>query len=329
MNCIGATSLTCQASSVDNTIETTVVAGTRKLENILIRRIFITRDGNWSFSPGHYWIEIIHDDEDETDDFIKEAREQKLTEEKFISMNKKCTKVNGFRESYGWYPDHGSLQWIELGTMKGKGFLNGDCQLRRDKDKNHNLSPEKEREAGRRNHQKNDMKHDLSSEKEWEGDSGNPQKKDKKSKEKNQHDGKNHLSIRPFDPHQNGRFHEDEIHITTHPYLLPNDSRTEAQIIEEIRDFADKFDDEWSYKWHRYNETCCHTFVFLLLASCNLADPDCIGAKKDPYFKSYKRKLKNKFNKPDGDKDEKGKKFYQRHCMIEQLHVISKLARAK
>lgn len=325
MNCIGATSLTCQASSGDNTIETTVIAGTRKLENILIRRIFMTIGGIWS--TGHYWIEIIHDDEDEIDDFMTEARELKLTEEKFISMNRKCTKANGFRESYGWYPDKG--RWNGWTNLKGKGFLNADCQLKRGKDKKHNLSPEKDREAGRRNHQKKDMKHDLSSEKEWEGGSGNPQKKDRKSKEKNQHDGKNHLSIRPFDPHQNGRFHEDEIDFTTHPYLLPNDSRTEIQIIEEIRDFASKFEDEWSYKWHGYNETCCHTFVFLLLASCNLADPSCIGAKKDPYFKSYKRKLKNKFDKPDGDKDEKGKKFYQRHRMIEQLHVISKLARAK
>ena len=93
------------------------------------------------------------------------------------------------------------------------------------------------------------------------------------------------LSIHAFEPHQCSRFYK----MMSPSYLLPNDSRTEAQIIEEIRDFAEKFDDEWSYKWHRYNETYCHTFVFLLFASCNLADPDCIGAKKDPYFKSYKK----------------------------------------
>jgi hypothetical protein len=295
MYCTGATSITCESSSNDKTIETTVKAGTRKLENILIRRIFMKIGGIQS--PGHYWIEIIHDDEDETDDFIKEAREQKLTEKQFISMNKECTKANGFRESYGWYPDDG--RWDGWANFKGNGFLNGDCNYRIKKDKEHNLFHTEEREAGRRNHQKKDDKHQE----------------------------KNHLSIRPFDPHQHGRFHEDEIDFTTHPYLLPDDSRTEEQVIEEIRDFAAKFEDEWSYKGHGYNETCCHTFVFLLLASCNLADPDCIGAQKDPYFKEYKNNLKKRFKNQNNNEAEK--KFYQRHCMTEQLHDISRLAQAK
>ena len=228
-------------------IETKVKNGVRKLEYIVLRRIPVK-----GFEPGHYWIEIIHQDEDEIDEFMEKARTEELTEKDLPMLHGICNKANGFRESYGWYPDKTEIGFPKL--LKGNGILNGDCELRRKKDKDKTLSNIEERDAGRR--------------------------------EEN-----NYLSIRPFDAHQNERFHEGKIDFTTNPYLLPGDSRTDEQIIAEIRDFAKSFEDEWSWASDAYFETNCHTFLFLLLATCNLADPDCIGKKLDNHFNEYKEKL--------------------------------------
>ena len=266
-------------------IETKVKNGGRILENIVLRRIFISYpiiEGKF-IDPGHYWIEIIHSDEDETDEFMEKARKEQLTEKELPKLNGICKKANGFRESYGWYPDDavffGSGRY---NLLKGNGFLNGDCELRRKKDKDKILSNTEERNAGRR--------------------------------EEN-----NDLSIRPFDAHQNERFHEGKIDFTTNPYLLPGDSRTDEQIITEIRDFAKSFKDEWSWHNNRFDETNCHTFLYLLLAKCNLADFDCIGKKRDPYFLEYKKSLEDNEDKLDS-------KCQERKKLIDKLWQISEIS---
>lgn len=261
----------------DYGIYTKVKDGARKLDNIVLRRIT-----QKEISPGHYWIEIIHQDEDEVDEFMKKARKKPTGEWYLHNLNEICKKANGFRESYGWYPDDASfnIKPKPLKLLKGNGFLNGDCELRRNKDMFRSLSNKVNREAGRR--------------------------------EEN-----NNLSIRPFDPHQNGRFHPKDIDFTTNPYLLPGDSRTDEQIIAEIRDFAKSFKDEWSWHFDTYNETNCHTFLFLLLATCNLADPDCIGKGLDQHFLLYKQSLdflKSKKADP---------KYVKRKNLINKLDKIS------
>ncbi|WP_294613940.1 hypothetical protein [uncultured Gilliamella sp.] len=255
-------------------IETKIKNGVRILENIVLRRILIHN----FVVPGHYWIEIIHSDEDETDEFMEKARKEQLTEKELPKLNGICKKANGFRESYGWYPDEALYFTKSWKTLKGNGFFNGDCELRRNNDKDKILSKIEEREAGRR--------------------------------EEN-----NDLSIRPFDAHQNGRFHLDKIDFTTNPYLLPGDSRTDEQIITEIRDFAKSFKDEWSFNYQNYDETNCHTFLYLLLAKCNLADIDCIGKNLDPYFKQYKISL--------NEKGHRNSKYEERRKLINKLSNIS------
>lgn len=263
----------------DYGIYTKVKDGARKLDNIVLSRIFITVKSITQIDPGHYWIEIIHQDEDETDEFMEKARKDRLAEKDLPKLNGICKKANGFRESYGWYPDDAVLFGSGLSNfLKGNGFLNGDCELRKQDDMDHRLSNTEERNAGRR--------------------------------EEN-----NDLSIRPFDAHQNGRFHPDKIDFTTNPYLLPGDSRTDEQIIAEIRDFAKSFDDVWSYNLNSFDETNCHTFLYLLLATCNLADPDCIGKNLDPYFLAYKTSL--------NDEENLNSKYEERKNLINKLSELS------
>lgn len=287
MNCIGATSLTCQASSGDNTIETTVIAGTRKLENILIRRI--PQRGT---SAGHYWIEIVHKDEDEMDAFIIEAKQQGLKEKDLKILNETPTKINGFRESYGWYPISSfplfnvsvtGLFTFNSRAIKNDGCLNGDHVDRRKKDEELEINNTMERDAGR----------------------SQP---------------KNDLSTIAFDCMQHRRFDlEEPIDLTTNPYLLPGDLQTEEQVIESIRNFAQEFEkteEEWSFNFDGFDETNCHTLLFLLLASCDLADPDGIGQGLDKHFNDYKQSLNSK-RKPDS-------KWNNRRILIEKLSKISK-----
>lgn len=261
-----------------------VKAHIRKLKNIIIRRI--PKKG---LVAGHYWIEIIHHDEDEMDDFMKQARKNKLTEENITTLPiKACSKANGFRESYGWYPDNGafhventfnSKRWISA-----KGYLNGDCEIRKEKDKKLDLTYQRDREAGRKRQN-------------------------------------NELSSRPFDPHQNGRLHPEKIDFTTHPYILSDDSRTELAIFNDIRKFAKDFKDEWSWNGDGYDETNCHTFLFLLLAHCQLADPDCIGKRYDKHFEDYKKSL-------DRKKQIKDEKFAKRKILIQKLSDMSNLTKS-
>ncbi|NUF49937.1 hypothetical protein [Gilliamella sp. ESL0250] len=287
MYCTGATSITCESSSNDKTIETTVKAGTRKLENILIRRIPKTA---WN-KPGHYWIEIVHKDENEMDDFIVEAKQQGLKEEDLIKFNKTPTKINGFRESYGWYPisNNGLHNFSIRGAVtfnsrfiKNDGCLNGDHIDRREKDKNLELDYKIERTAGR-------------------------------SKLNNE------LSTIAFDCMQYRRFDLDNpIYLTTNPYLLPRDLRTEKQVIVDIRNFVAKFErdePEWSWNGDGFDETNCHTLLFLLLASCGLADPDGIGQGYDQHFIDYKQSLDSK-SEPD-------EKYENRKNLIDKLLKIS------
>lgn len=287
-------------------IETKVKNGGRILENILLRRIVVKycgkegevnpRTRNLSgliiscgkhFDTGHYWIEIINPDEDKYDPIRTRQIERKSTakEERIHLYN--VSYPNGFRESYGWYPDDGSFNADNIvkkdaRIISGKGFLNGDCILRKTKDENLDLLPTTNRNAGRSRRF-------------------------------------NSLSSFAFDPHQNGRFHPDIIDFTTNPYLLPGDSRTDNEIIKEIRKFAENFHTRWSEEWSwnndGYDETNCHTFLFLLLAKCKLADPDCIGRSRDPHFIAYKKSLESK----------KGlsPKYEERKKLVSDLHYIS------
>jgi hypothetical protein len=247
-----------------------VKAGYRELDWIRICRIplslsFFENDGAF---PGHYWIEIIHDDEDIIDKHIKVAREKYKTEAEIISLEN-VKSANGFRESYGWYPVDIPIEIIPDTKIPGTNFpaieikkagtLNGDSMVRRKKDESEFRTHITPREAGRKTMN-------------------------------------NNLSIYAFDPHQCSRFHKGEIKMMSHPYLLPNDNRTKEDIIKEIRDFANSFYDEYSKEWSWYNdsyrEVNCHTFLFLLLGHVGLADP-IIAEDKDKHFRKYFKDVEN------------------------------------
>ncbi|MWN05809.1 hypothetical protein [Gilliamella sp. Pas-s95] len=239
-----------------------VKAGVRPLEEILIRRIPINL---LIFEVGHFRIEFLHEDESEIDEVMKNSRERGLKEKDLVDNNKNpsqiSSKANGFRESYGWYPVGFPFQPINIfngkNIISSDGTLNGDHSKRRKKDHNKELTeltPTKDRNAGRK-------------------------------KNNNDH------SCRAFEPHQNGHFHLEKIKFTTSPYLLPNDTRNEEQIFDAIQ--QDGTHEEWSWTNDSYKETNCHTFLFLLLATCNLANPDCIGLEQDRHFIRYKKSLDN------------------------------------
>lgn len=248
-----------------------VKAGYRELDWIRICRIPLAFFGSKGAFPGHYWIEIIHDNEDIIDKHIKVAREEYKTEAEIISLGN-VKSANGFRESYGWYPvdfpvtitpneDPKTAAYvpIKLIEFKEAGTLNGDSTVRRKKDESKFLIHITPREAGRKTMN-------------------------------------NNLSIYAFDPHQCSRFHKGEIKMMSHPYLLPNDNRTKEDIIKEIREFANSFYDEYSKEWSwyndGYNEVNCHTFLFLLLGHVGLADP-IIAEDKDKHFREYFKNVKN------------------------------------
>lgn len=88
-------------------------------------------------------------------------------------------------------------------------------------------------------------------------------------------------SLYPFDPHHNKRYTlpDSEKGEVNHPYLFADDSRTEEDIIKEIRNFAESHISnknekakKWSYQFERYSEYNCHTFLFNLLYETNIAD---------------------------------------------------------
>ncbi|NUF49634.1 hypothetical protein [Gilliamella sp. ESL0250] len=265
-----------------------VKAGVRPLEKILIRRIPVNL---LVFEVGHFWIEFLHEDEAEIDEFMKDTLTKGLKEKDIIDENghplQSSTKANCFRESYGWYPVGIPFQPLNIfndkSIISSDGILNGDHTQRRKADKNKKvteLTHTENRKAGRKSNH-------------------------------------NEYSSRAFDPHQNGRFHPNKIKFTTHPYVLPSDTRTDEEIFNDIRAFAQKFEDEWSWANDSYKETNCHTLLFLLLANCNLADPDCIGEKLDKHFKRYKKSL---------DKHSKGAKETTRTRikLVKKLSNISK-----
>lgn len=249
----------------DHTLYKYVKEGYRELDWIRICRIPLAFFGSKGAFPGHYWIEIIHDNEDIIDKHIKVAREEYKTEAEIISLEN-VKSANGFRESYGWYPVSfpftitpntdpmiAARVPIQSIDIKKTGTLNGDSTKRRQKDESKCLNHITPREAGRKTMN-------------------------------------NNLSIYAFDPHQCSRFKKNEIKMLSHPYLLPNDNRTKEGIIEEIRKFANSFYDEYSKEWSwyndGYNEVNCHTFLFLLLGHVGLADP-IIAEDKDEHFIKY------------------------------------------
>ncbi|MWN05811.1 hypothetical protein [Gilliamella sp. Pas-s95] len=270
-----------------------VKAGVRPLEKILIRRIPVNL---LVFEVGHFWIEFLHEDESEIDEVMKNSRERGLKEKDLVDNDENplqsSSKANGFRESYGWYPVGMPFQPINIfndkSIISSDGILNGDHTQRRKADKNKKvteLTHTENRKAGRKSNH-------------------------------------NEYSSRAFDPHQNGRFHPNKIKFTTHPYVLPSDTRTDEEIFNDIRAFAQKFEDEWSWTNDSYKETNCHTLLFLLLANCNLADPDCIGLKQDRHFIRYKKSLDNL---PENTTE----KNIIRKILIKKLSDISKKAKSE
>ncbi|OCG26114.1 hypothetical protein A9G45_11570 [Gilliamella sp. HK2] len=299
MNWIIAKSVTSPSES--SKVITKVRAGLRPSQKILIRRIPVNL---LLFRVGHFWVEFLHEDESEIDEVMKNSRERGLKEKDLVDDDENplqsSSKANGFRESYGWYPAGFPFQPMNIfngkNIISSDGTLNGDHPKRRKKDHNKELTeltPTKDRNAGRK-------------------------------KNNNDH------SCRAFDPHQNGHFHVEKINFTTSPYLLPNDTRNEEQIFDEIRQFAEEFDaiqpdgthEEWSWAGDSYKETNCHTFLFLLLATCNLADPDCIGLKQDRHFIRYKKSLENL---PENTTE----KNIIRKMLIKKLSNISKKAKSE
>ena len=85
-------------------VVTYVKDGYKKLNWIRICRIPLGNPlkGNGAI-PGHYWVEIINNDEHYIDDHIKKARMAKQKEDKIAKLGN-IKSANGFRESYGWYP---------------------------------------------------------------------------------------------------------------------------------------------------------------------------------------------------------------------------------
>lgn len=221
------------------------------------------------------------------DAFIIEAKQQGLKEKDLKILNETPTKINGFRESYGWYPISSNpiynfsftgLVTFNSRAIKNDGCLNGDHVDRRVEDKNLELDYKIDRDAGR-------------------------------SKPEND------LSTIAFDCMQHRRFDlEEPIDLTTNPYLLPDDLRTEEQVIESIRNFAQEFEkneEEWSFNFDGFDETNCHTLLFLLLASCDLADPDGIGQGLDKHFIKHKQSLDSK--------SELDEKYKNRKKLIDNL----------
>ncbi len=265
-------------------VKTVVKAGAKKIDKLLIRRIPVNL---LLFRPGHFWIELIHDDEDDTDPAMAQARQDGLTEGEINNAKIQPNKANGFRESYGWYPAGLPFQPLNIFNnnlvISTDGVLNGDHEKRKKKDKNKKLTPSDDREAGRKTNN-------------------------------NEH------SIRPFDPHQNARFHPEKIPFTNNPYVLSDDKRTIEQIFDEIRETAMTFSDEWSWANDSYKETNCHTLLFIILASCNLADPECIGENLDKHFLRYKKSLMANNNNPEN-------KIKTRQKLVKKLSNISRKAK--
>ncbi|TEA26254.1 hypothetical protein [Candidatus Schmidhempelia bombi] len=287
-------SLTQRAQS--SKVTTKVKEGARRLDKILIRRIPVNL---LTFNVGHFWIEFLHEDENEIDESMKAIRQQGLKERDIVSEKgvprQISTKANGFRESYGWYPVGTPFRPLNIFYNKliisSDGTLNGDHEKRREKDYKEELTeltPTQDRNAGRKT-----VNNDHSS--------------------------------RAFDPHQNGHHHPEKIDFTTNPYVLPDDERTDEEIFNDIRTFAEEFDkttEEWSWWYDSYRETNCHTLLFLLLAHCNLADPDCIGMELDEHFKHYKKSLDKIIKSSCDDRTPKRKQ------LIKKLLDISKKAKA-
>ena len=244
-------------------VVTYVKDGYKKLNWIRICRIPLGNPlkGNGAI-PGHYWVEIINNDEHYIDDHIKKARSAKQTEKEIIKLGN-VKSANGFRESYGWYPTSFPVTMTVLNTgynigitnvrlFKIEGILNGASDSRIAKDASKYRDHTTEREAGRKTMN-------------------------------------NNLSKYAFDPHQCSRFNKKKINITS-PYLPPGDNRTKETIIQQIRNFASTFHSKhsaiWSWYKNGYDEVNCHTFLFLLLGELKLADV-VIRDNKDIHFTKY------------------------------------------
>ena len=240
-------------------VVTYVKDGYKKLNWIRICRIPLGNPlkGN-SAIPGHYWVEIINNDEHYIDDHIKKARMAKQKEDKIAKLGN-IKSANGFRESYGWYPVSTPTR-LELKPfeIKKKGVLNGASDSRIAKDAKEYRDHTTKREAGRKTMY-------------------------------------NNLSKYAFDPHQYQRFKEKDINMISNPYLPPGDNRTKETIIQQIRNFASTFHSKhsaiWSWGKDSYNEVNCHTFLFLLLGELKVADP-IIAISKDDHFNEYYAELK-------------------------------------
>lgn len=203
-----------------------IKVGFRELPKIRLCRIPVFG------SPGHHWVEIVHDDEN-------------------------TAGPNGYRESYGWYP--------AVSGMDVEGCVNGDSPYRKGKDASKILSCKSSRNAGRR----------LSP---------------------------NEISSRAFDPHQCDHHIKGKIDHVISPYLLPDDHRSQDDIISEIREFAKiyktTYSTNWSYYWTRaYDENNCHNFLILLLCHVRLADVH-IGRGKEKYFNAYYKSVQNNISEP-------------------------------
>lgn len=244
-------------------VVTYVKDGYKKLNWIRICRIPLGNPlkGNGAI-PGHYWVEIIHDDENDIDDHVKKARMAKQKEGKINKLGN-IKSANGFRESYGWYPVSLpiSISWSSF-EIKEKGVLNGASDSRIAKDANKFRDHKTEREAGRKTMN-------------------------------------NNLSKYAFDPHQYQRFKEKDINMISNPYLPPGDNRTKETIIQQIRNFASTFHSKhsaiWSWDNDSYYEVNCHTFLFLLLGEVGLADP-IIANDQDKHFRCYFNDINCFFN---------------------------------
>ena len=228
---------------------------------VSIRDITIFGSDSGDF-PGHYWVEIIHDDENDIDDHVKKARMAKQKEGKIAKLGN-IKSANGFRESYGWYPVSLpiSISWSSF-EIKEKGVLNGASDSRIAKDANKFRDHKTERDAGRKTMN-------------------------------------NNLSKYAFDPDQYLRFSEEKINIVSNPYLPPEDNRTKEEIIQQIRNFASTFHSKhsafWSWNNDGYDEVNCHTFLFLLLGEVGLADP-IIANDQDKHFRCYFNDINCYFN---------------------------------
>lgn len=259
----------------------------KKIDKLVICRIPVSL---LDFEVGHYWIELIHDDEDKVEHAIAQARVNGLTEAGMIDLNIKCSKPNGYRESYGWFPSQLVVNPINIFHDKlivsNDGILNGDHENRINKDKDKIISPTDDREAGRRT-------------------------------------DNNELSLRPFDSHQNLRFHPGRITTTISPYILPDDKRTTKQIFSDIKETAIKFGENfnyWSWDNDSYRETNCHTLLFIILASCNLADPEFIGENLDKHFTRYRKSLHRNIKKATSQ-------HIERKELMDKLFKLSMMAK--